>query len=200
MLRDIADHGEFKIVLVSTPRILGSLDASGELLRRIDEVFFRRYRRDGTTGRKDYTYFRRIFKSLVERLPKQARFRPSSGQEALLHGGSLGCIGHLSSWLRRAVIRCDRAGANRLEWNHFEETCYSDKKLLELYGHVDDDDEVIHEWTQRTHCQTAPSEVAGTRELRPTPPEDPERAEKAPTSRSRSRRVGSQRPTRRAVG
>ena len=197
VLRDLADHGDFKVVLVSTPRILGSLDASGELLRRIDEVFFRRYCREGATGREDYTCFRRILKSLLKRLPEPTRLRPTRAQEALLHGGSLGCIGHLSEWLRRAVVRCDRTKANCLEWEHFEGTCYSDKKLSQLYEHAKADDKVIEAWTERTHCQTVSAETAETRESPGTPRPT---SEGAPASGSRSRRVGSQRPIRRSVG
>ena len=103
VLRDLADHGHFKIVLVSTPRILRSLDASGELLRRIDEIFFRRYYRNGSAGKVDYMSFRMTLKTLLERVPENSRFKPDKDQEVLLHYGSLGCIGHVSKWLRRAI-------------------------------------------------------------------------------------------------
>ena len=193
VLRDLADHAAFKVVLISTPSILGSLDASGELLRRIDEVFFRRYCREGPRGRADYTNFRRIVKSLLRRVPKEARLKPTRGQEALLYGGSLGCIGHISKWLRRALIRCDRVQADCLEWQHFEQTCYSDKKLGELYKHAVADDHVIDAWTKRTHCETVCAQtVLAQKSAKVAVPHSGQ----TPASGSRSRRVGSQRPRR----
>ena len=199
VLRDLADHGEFKVVLVSTPRILQNLDASGELLRRIDEVFFRRYYREGSTGQADYTCFRRILKSLLERLPAHARFRPGKGKEALLYGGTLGCIGHASSWLRRAIVWCDRVGADCLEWDHFERTVYSDTKLNRLYRHAKEDDDVISAWTTRTFCQTGCAEAVGVA----TAPDSQEAAsstsEGAAKSGGRSKRVGTPGPIRRKV-
>lgn len=196
VLRDLADHGEFKIVLVSTPAILESLDASGELLRRIDEVFFLRYRRNGPTGQADYTSFRRILKSLLKHLPEQTRFKPSKAQETLLYAGSLGGIGHLSRWLRRALVRCDRARAERLKWDHFEETGYSDKKLGQLYKHAEADDEIITDWTERTHCQAPAPENLGAPDARLPQQTKPG---KDPNFRSRAKRVGSPRPTRRSA-
>ena len=198
VLRDLADQGAFKVVLVSTPAILESLDASGELLRRVDEVFFRRYRRDGPSGPSDYTSFRRIFKTLNKHLPEQARFRPSAAQETLLHAGSLGGIGHLSRWLRRALVRCDRARVDRLEWDHFEETCYSDKKLGQFYAHAKADDKIIGDWTERTHCHTTPTETPEKGDSRPAHGPKPE-TRKTPASGRRSKRVGTQRPIRRSA-
>ena len=200
VLRDLADHGQFKVVLVSTPRILRSLDASGELLRRIDEVFFRRYYREGPTGRADYTCFRKTLKSLLERIPEHSRFTPTKDQEVLFHAGSLGCIGHMSKWLRRAIVRCDRIGADCLEWKHFEATFPSDEKLKNLYAHARQDDKVISAWTERTHFQTRRAEAVGVA----SEPDSREAASPpskgASTSGRRSKRVGTPLPIRRGVG
>ena len=199
VLRDLADHGQFKVVLVSTPTILRSLDASGELLRRIDEVFFRRYCREGPTGRADYTCFRKTLKSLLERIPEHSRFKPDNDQEVLLHAGSLGCIGHMSKWLRRAIVRCDRIGAVCLEWNHFEATSLSDKKLNEFYAHAQEDDKVISDWTKRTHCQTRRAEAVGVDSEPDSRKAASPPSKGASTSGRRSKRVGTPRPIRRRL-
>ena len=199
VLRDLADHGDFKVVLVSTPAILEKLDASGELLRRIDEVFFRRYYRNGPTGTADYGCFRKTLKSLLKRIPERSRFKPDKDQETLLHAGSLGCVGHMSKWLRRAVVRCDTVGADCLEWNHFEATALSDKKLHDLYIHAQKDDEVISAWTEQTHCLTGRAEPVGAA----SEPDSREAATSASkggsTSGRRSKRVGTPSPIRQPV-
>ena len=197
VLRDLADHGQFKVVLVATPRILANLDASGELLRRTAEVFFRRYSRTGATGNEDYTSFRRTLKSLFELVPTPYRFKPTRTHEGLLHSGSLGGIGHLSKWLRRAIVRCDRLSADGLSWEHFEGASLSDRKLKELCVHAERDDKLIKEWTERTHCRIAHAQPGGTS----TEPEPSETLTRIPSGRSKrdSKRVGTPRPRRSPV-
>ena len=110
VLRNLAARGDFKVVLVSTPRILPSLQLSGELARRAGEVFFPRY----GSGRGEFKSFCRVLTTLMEVLPKSSRLRPEPEQLRLFQAGSLGCVGHLADWFRRALARCAESRADTL--------------------------------------------------------------------------------------
>lgn len=103
VLRNLADRGDFKVVLVSTPRILPSLQLSGE-------VFFPRY----GSGRGEFKSFCRVHTTLMEVLPKSSRLRPEPEQLRLFQAGSFGCVGHLADWFRRALARCAESRADTL--------------------------------------------------------------------------------------
>ena len=147
VLRNLADLGLFRVVLVSTPRLLANLDASSELLGRIDEVFVSRYVCEGRAGASEFRSFVRIVKSFISELPESSRFTPTAPQLRELHRGSLGAIGHLSRWFIRAITRCRSRGEDRLRWEHFEQTILSRKKLADLGAQIKKDDLVVAEWT-----------------------------------------------------
>ena len=132
VLRNLADLAGFHLVLVSTPRILPSLQLSGELLRRTEEVYFPRYLAEGPSAASEYRDFCRVFATFTRSLPEAARYHPDPEQLRLLHAGSLGCVGHLADWLRRALKLADSVATDRLEWSHFEETILPDVKLSQL--------------------------------------------------------------------
>ena len=128
VLRNLASRGDFKVVLVSTPRIMPSLQLSGELARRTGEVFFPRY----GSSRSEFKSFCRVLTTFMEALPEPMRLRPDLEQLRLLHVGSLGCVGHLAGWFRRALVRCDASETGPLAWPHFEATVLPDAKLAQL--------------------------------------------------------------------
>ena len=148
VLRDLTDNGCCKIVLVATPRILEPLNLSGELARRIGDVFFRRYA-DARVRSREYKHFASVVKTLVAVLPEESR--PAVSRHVrLLHAGSLGCIGILHDWFDRAIERCVREKKQSLEFRHFEATVLPDDKLEILRKQAEDGDRSYAESSART--------------------------------------------------
>ena len=191
VLRNLADLGVFRVVLVSTPRLLKGLDASSELLGRVDEVFFGRYRPDAAS---DFRSFVRIVKSFMNTLPEPSRFAPTALEVRELHRGSFGAVGHLSRWFSRAVRRCLSNGDVALRWAHFEATILPRKKLNDLDKHFTQDDSVIAEWDDRACVAPRSRRVASN-----ASETSPEASSKPSTKRDRGGNRG-QKPTRKAVG
>ena len=130
VLRNLADLERIKFVLASTSRILDSLGASEELASRVHHVHFPRYSRDDA---KEYKDFRRAARALMDQLPAVSRFTLTGEQMVLLHAGSVGCVGRLVVWFRKAVQLClDQEGCE-LRWEHFEATFLPDKQLRHLW-------------------------------------------------------------------
>ena len=132
VLRNLADNGRISLVLISTPRILASRDLSPELARRTTDVVFPRYACVGDRRRSELRAFGRAVATFFDMLPAEAVFRPTAQHIKHLHAGSLGCVGLLSQWLRRAVRRCLSREDTALAWPHFEETVLPDAKRAML--------------------------------------------------------------------
>ena len=192
VLRNLAARGDFKVVLVSTPRILPSLQLSGELARRAGEVFFPRY----GSGRGEFKSFCRVLTTLMEVLPKSSRLRPEPEQLRLFQAGSLGCVGHLADWFRRALARCAESGADALAWPHFKATVLPDAKLAQLAQESRLGEERFAEASARTFGLGA-----GRSATPPVPAEEPLSPPPAPpvAAGRRRRRVGLPNPKRPAV-
>ena len=148
VLRDLTDNDCCKIVLVATPRILEPLNLSGELARRIGDVFFRRYA-DARVRSLEYKCFASVVKTFVDVLPEPSR--PALRRRVrLLHAGSLGCVGILYDWFVRAIQRCGREQQEVLDFTHFEATVLPDRKLQTLRNQAEDGDHLYHELSART--------------------------------------------------
>ena len=137
-LRNLADQMPFRIALVSTGRILDKFEISGELSGRLGFVYFPHYGSQyGTDGRRvsrsDPVADRKAFLDqlvlLQEELPECSRLRPTPAQLEYLYAYSLGCVGHLIHWYRKAVVKCDAAGRDRLRWSDFTTTVLSARRL-----------------------------------------------------------------------
>ena len=149
VLRDLADASSCKLVLVATPRLLGPLDLSGELARRMAAVAFPRYW-PVTRGSPEGQDFLAAVKALLEMLPAGSKPRLGWRRIGLLGAGSLGCVGLLVQWFDRAVTRCLREGADALDWRHFEETVLPDSQLATLQGECEDGERRFGDLTVRT--------------------------------------------------
>ena len=192
VLRNLADRGDFKVVLVSTPRIMASMQLSGELARRTGEVFFPRY----GFGNDEFKSFCRVLTTFMGVLPEPLRLRPEPEQLHLLHAGSLGCVGHLADWFRRALARCIESDGGPLAWPHFAETVLPDVKLAQLADESRLGEERFAEASRRTFglgVRDTATPSASVPEPAPSPPPTP-----APAGRRR-RRVGLPAPKRQAV-
>ena len=191
VLRNLADRGDFKVVLVSTPRIMASMQLSGELARRTGEVFFPRYGSDND----EFKIFCRVLTTFMSVLPGSLRLRPDLEQLRLLHAGSLGCVGHLADWFRRALTRCVESRAGVPAWPHFAETVLPDGKLAQLAEESRLDEARFAEASSQTFGLGAPGGAAP-----PAPAPDVAPAPSvAPAPAGRRRRVGRPNPKRRAV-
>lgn len=195
VLREITDRRVCKIVLMATPRILGPLDLSGELARRIVEVPFPRYREGDGRSPEETEAFRAVVKAFVDQLPPAAQPKLTSRRLVLLHKGSLGCVGHLARWFERAIVRCAQAGDSVLAWSHFEETVYSDAKLKTFRKECDEGERLLALLTRRTFDDsddsTGPSGDAPAESRSPAP--------SASARRPSGKRVGTPNPARHQV-
>ena len=198
VLRNLADLADFQLVLVSTPRILPSLQLSGELAYRTSEVHFPRYVVGGPSGVSELRDFSRVFATFMRSLPEAARYRPEPEQLRLLHAGSLGCVGHLADWLRRALKRAESAGTDRLEWSHFEETVLADAKLAQLEEESRRGEKRVAEASVRTFGLG--SALGHPDSPSAPPPDSSSTSEQSPAgARRRTGRVGIPKPKRRRV-
>ena len=151
VLRDISDEAGCAFLLVSTPRILEPLELSCELARRMREEYFRPYTFSKDMSGEHYDAFRHVTKAFVDELPEKMIPKFSSLQIQLLQAGSAGCVGHLSAWFVRAVIRCMWSDSDALEWRHFEETILSDGKLKNMRQNCEGGERDFQKLIERTY-------------------------------------------------
>ena len=194
-LRNLADKMPFRIALVSTGRILDKFEISGELSGRLGFVYFPHYGSQfGIDGRRVLSsdpvadrkaHLDQLVK-VQEELPERSRLRPTPEQLEHLYSYSLGCVGHLVHWYRKAVVHCDGAGRDRLRWSDFTATVLPEKTLRNLRKQCEDGEAKLLE-----HFAAPPFSV----------PDSPTNDDPAPPTgssrkRTRSGRKGLPNPTR----
>ena len=121
VLRELADVSTFNVVLVSTFRIVEHVTSSSEVNRRLTQVLLPRYlaASDVPGCEEDYVNFCRVAASLMERVPAWARMPLGKTTCRRLYNGSLGCVGVLADWWKRALARAAKA-QRPLAWGDFE--------------------------------------------------------------------------------
>ena len=135
VLRDLGDQASFRIVLVSTERIVVNLDLSSELARRTGFVYFPRYGAQVdvygqvASSRSARREFASAAVTFMGRLPVSSRLELTKEQHRFLFDGTCGCVGRLVDWFVRAVNKCLRDGASCLEWEHFLASSEADETL-----------------------------------------------------------------------
>ena len=142
VLRDISDMASeeygggspLTIVLVSTPRIFGDkgLGLSGELIRRMEKIYFNPYSHEGGLRGAGFRAFHKLAQAFGDHLPPEMRPELTSDNVKELLEGSIGCVGFLAKWFIRAIRLCEDEGSGKLEWQHFESTKYSAVDLDQL--------------------------------------------------------------------
>ena len=150
VLRDLTDQSGCGLVLVATPRILKHLQLSGELLRRMADVYFPRYHLPSPRDSVDYRAFLSVVKALVETLSPASRPKLGSRRLELLAAGSLGCVGVLVKWFERAIVRCVRRDTHAAFWTCLEETVLSDSTLSTMRAECEDGEI----WHSKTSVRT----------------------------------------------
>ena len=195
VLRNLADEAPFRIALISTGRILGKFQASGELARRLGIMHFPHYGSPlGTNGRRvshpDPVAARKahlgVFVSLQSELPERSRLKPTPNQLEDLYELTLGCAGHLVAWFRWAIVHCDDAGRDQLTWRDFRETVLRENSLNDLRKQRDECESKLQALCKPPRF-SAPD---------PSPDDDPDPPRGAVHKKPVSRRKGVPKPTR----
>lgn len=124
-IKSIANVTKSVIVLGGTYQLLAFRNLSAQLSRRSIDVHFPRYR---ANVESDYRVFRSVIASFEKRLPCQCTPRLLD-QEEYLYTGSVGCVGILKTWLKRALDASESLGNDRLTQKILEESAYSYDQL-----------------------------------------------------------------------
>ena len=128
----VADDSKFVLCLVGGYPLLESLRSASHMLGRSLVVDFPRYQ---ASDEEDVLRFDKIllFYSKHLSLPRGVTLRDWN---KLLFTGSLGCIGHLRSWLKRAVLRAAIQQDAVLQLKHLEQTRRTDAELESLLSEI----------------------------------------------------------------
>lgn len=100
----LASKAQIKLVLVGAFELLDYIRLSPHLLGRLEVIAFDRYRLDETS---DVQSWERILLTLSGYLPFASTSTSLRDWNELLYEGSLGCVGLLLRWIRRALASLD---------------------------------------------------------------------------------------------
>lgn len=131
LLKTMANRMKCRIVMFGTAEMIPLLDQSAQLGRRVIEVSIEPY---GDSD-ADLKEFGSAAMSLFERGPIPIAFTIAE-QILYLHEGTIGLIGVLAQWVRRAFARALRSGAKRLTTDHLEKTRLPERKIRLLAREV----------------------------------------------------------------
>ncbi|MCX7070795.1 MAG: AAA family ATPase [Gammaproteobacteria bacterium] len=131
LLKTMANRMTCRIVMYGTAEMIPLLDQSAQLGRRVIEVSIEPYSKSD----EDLKEFGSTAMSLFNRGPIPIAFTIAE-QLLYLHGGTIGLIGVLAQWIRRAFARALRAGAKKLTTDHLKTTRLPDRKIRLLAREV----------------------------------------------------------------
>lgn len=120
------------IVLIGTYDLLTFRNLSGQLSRRSIDVHFPRYRCDIA---KEHQMFINVLESFVKKLPIPTNFNILDISDDL-YTGSVGCVGLLSGWLKKALANALEENADCLRIDHFKSSSYSYAQLSKIIADV----------------------------------------------------------------
>ncbi len=131
VLKSVANRASTIHVLAGDYRLLSFRNLSGQLSRRSIDVHFRRYHAENESDRG-------VFIKILEALKNAIPLPEPPDLVAIweyLYERSIGCVGVLASWIRRALADCLVSDGNRMTLRHFERTALSasqcERMLLE---------------------------------------------------------------------
>lgn len=131
LLKTMANRMTCRIVMFGTAEMIPLLDQSAQLGRRVIEVSIQPY----SDSDDDLKEFGSTAKSLFERGPIPIAFTIAE-QLLYLHKGTIGLIGVLAQWVRKAFARALRSGAKKLTIEHLKATRLPDRKIRLLEREV----------------------------------------------------------------
>ncbi len=131
LLKTMANRMACRIVMFGTAEMIPLLDQSAQLGRRVIEVSIEPY----NDSDNDLKEFGSTAMSLFKRGPIPIAFTIAE-KLLYLHDGTVGLIGVLAQWVRRAFARALRSGAKKLTTDHLERTRLPDRKIRLLAREV----------------------------------------------------------------
>lgn len=124
-IKSIGNLTKSVIVLGGTYQLLAFRNLSAQLSRRSVDVHFPRYRANVET---DYRMFLSVIASFEQRLPFPCSPRLLD-QGEYLYTGSIGCVGILKTWLKRAMDAAASAGDDAITRKHLDDSAYTYDQL-----------------------------------------------------------------------
>lgn len=131
LLKTMANRMTSRIVMFGTAEMIPLLDQSAQLGRRVIEVSIQPY----SNSDADLKEFGSTAMSLFDRGPVPIAFTISE-QILYLHNATIGLIGVLAQWVRRAFARALRSGAKKLTVDHLKLTALPSRKIRLLEWEV----------------------------------------------------------------
>lgn len=131
LLKTMANRMSCRIVMYGTAEMIPLLDQSAQLGRRMIEVPIDPYSKSD----EDLKEFGSTAMSLFSRGPIPIAFTIAE-QLLYLHEGTIGLVGVLAQWVRRAFARALRMGAKKLTTEHLKATRLPERKLRLLVREV----------------------------------------------------------------
>lgn len=131
-IKSLASLSGVLFILVGTYELLPLLNQSGQLARRSRLIHFPRYQ---LVSREDQARFRSVMATFQKAMP-------FAGGNALLpqfnylYQGSLGCIGILKDWLKRAVVQALTRDSDSLTLADLEATAHGNDTLLQIFREI----------------------------------------------------------------
>lgn len=131
LLKTMANRMASRIVMFGTAEMIPLLDQSAQLGRRVIEVSIQPY----SNSDVDLKEFGSTALSLFDRGPIPIAFTISE-QILFLHSATIGLIGVLAQWIRRAFGRALRSGSKKLTVEHLKTTALPLRKISLLEREV----------------------------------------------------------------
>lgn len=193
-LKSLANLTKTIIILIGTYELLAFRNLSGQLSRRSIDVHFPRYHFNEVPARQT---FYNIIESFFSKLPIQNDLNLSVLNEDF-YLGSAGCVGILSSWLKRALKLVIKKNDPVLTMLHIEKTRISAQKMLKITEELQTGEALLK---PDVHAQDKIRARLGLLSPPPIAVKDSVSENEAPVpKKTKNRRVGKRNPGRDPVG
>lgn len=190
-LKSLANLTETIIVLIGTYELLGFINLSGQLARRSNDIHMPRYFYNTVEERQEYF---NIVGSFINKLPIPHTLDLISLMDKF-YIKSAGCIGILSTWIKKAVKMATRTVNPVLTEVHIEKQALSYSKLMIIT------EELVEGEAMLVEDPEAEEKIMARLGLLPTEPK-PVSSNPAPLAKTpkRKKKVGQRNPHRDKVG
>ena len=131
----LAFKNQLVLVLVGAYPILNVMQLSTHMIGRELMVHFPRYRIDDKADRASFAAILKTYDEVIKLAPEIGSL---TTQLDFLMRVTLGCVGHLSNLLRRALATCKAQKAEALTLKHLESAAHKVDQLHELLKEIQD--------------------------------------------------------------
>lgn len=139
----LASKAQIKLVLVGSFEILDFIGVSAHLLGRLELISFDRYRRDDLDDVRAWDQILMTLSSLLRFASDNESLRDWND---VLYEGSLGCLGLLHKWIRRALSRMDPAHDHFLAREHMLASAFSRVELGRIAKEIAQGEAAMQGW------------------------------------------------------